>query len=968
MKNLILLFVIFQFLFSQDALTQKEWDKYAGNPILEPGPAGSWCEGGKDLGHVIFDGSMYHMWYGGNDFVHNRIGHATSTDGISWTEDPANPVLDIGIVGTWEESTVSLPTIILKDSEFHMWYVGAWGMTEQIGHATSPDGSTWTKDPANPVLENGSTGSWDDFQLFPMAGSAIYEDNMYKMWYGGCNTGFEWHVGYATSIDGSFWTKYAGNPIISSGSASEWDGWGVIPGTVIHEEDKYSMWYSGCTEDNRWRVGVASSVDGIGWTKYSCNPVLDYGFPGSWDYQQVWNASVLFDNGTNEYKMWYTGGPFATPNMGYATSQNSQIIRVPCDYTTIQEGIDAAVKGDTVLVDPGTYYENIKYKGKAITVASKFIISADTNYINNTIINGSQAQIPDSAAVVTFCNNEDSTSIICGFTITGGSGNLIFTPPIGAIRFGGGISCDHAGGKIIHNKIINNIISNDNASSGAGIGTSESGNNWCVIRYNTIKNNSSSATTVFACGGGIALNGKGIVDENVIDNNDVYCGEGFCYGGGLFVEAYTYSPADSVLILNNNLSGNTAEGYGQEVLGGAISVWYATSTISNNSITNNTVLGDGNICYGAGISMCKPYGISELHGNYIADNDIPGDVWHVGVGFHLWLPFDTVLIHENEFIYNTGNSALDGFGGGICLLDTKYEWVEIEKNSIYNNEARAGGGVFLRSAFNMSIVNNLFSGNHAYWGGGLYITQQSTATSLSFGIINNTFFENYAGDMGGGIRLNGDSGYDIVTYNNIFWENMAGNVGNSGAISNGSTANLFHIYYSDINENNIDGSWDGDYNIYDDPDFTDTICHISCGPCWEAGTPEIEIGGTTYYAPVDDIDGQLRPIWFNYDIGADESDCVGIPEFEPLNNLEITISPNPSIGEIRVRYKLENKIQVNLSVLNINGKLLQIITPTKQSQGEQNIQLNLSHLPDGIYFIRLQAGDQMETAKVILIK
>ena len=43
-------------------------------------------------------------------------------------------------------------------------------------------------------------------------------------------------------------------------------------------------------------------------------------------------------------------------------------IYVPGQYATIQEGIDAAMTGDTVLVSPGTFRENISFLGKAITV------------------------------------------------------------------------------------------------------------------------------------------------------------------------------------------------------------------------------------------------------------------------------------------------------------------------------------------------------------------------------------------------------------------------------------------------------------------------------------------------------------------------------------------------------------------------------------------------------------------------
>jgi hypothetical protein len=80
-------------------------------------------------------------------------------------------------------------------------------------------------------------------------------------------------------------------------------------------------------------------------------------------------------------------------------------------YTLIQAGINAAVDGDTVLVHDGTYFENITFSGKAITVKS---------------VNGAASTIIDanaSGSVVTFSSGEGSGSVLDGFTILNGNGN-----------------------------------------------------------------------------------------------------------------------------------------------------------------------------------------------------------------------------------------------------------------------------------------------------------------------------------------------------------------------------------------------------------------------------------------------------------------------------------------------------------------------------------------------------------------
>ena len=98
----------------------REWNKFPSTYVLDIGPPSSWD---KDLvwtPRVIFDGMTYHMWYSGDDGTGN-IGYANSTDGVTWTKYPSNPILDPG-PGAWEAQSLFVPTVIFDGVTYHMWY------------------------------------------------------------------------------------------------------------------------------------------------------------------------------------------------------------------------------------------------------------------------------------------------------------------------------------------------------------------------------------------------------------------------------------------------------------------------------------------------------------------------------------------------------------------------------------------------------------------------------------------------------------------------------------------------------------------------------------------------------------------------------------------------------------------------------------------------------------------------------
>ncbi len=86
-----------------------------------------------------------------------------------------------GALGQWDDTWILMPSILLLDNAYYMWYTGTtdiWGAFK-VGLATSVNGIDWTKSSSNPVLVASSTG-WDDYQL--ACDSVLFKDDSLSMW------------------------------------------------------------------------------------------------------------------------------------------------------------------------------------------------------------------------------------------------------------------------------------------------------------------------------------------------------------------------------------------------------------------------------------------------------------------------------------------------------------------------------------------------------------------------------------------------------------------------------------------------------------------------------------------------------------------------------------------------------------------------------------------------------------------
>ena len=207
----------------------------------------------------------------------------------------------------------------------------------------------------------------------------------------------------------------------------------------------------------------------------------------------------------------------------------ADIINIPDDYPTIQQGIDASVNGDIVLAQPGVYYENINFNGHNITLGSLFFTTGDSSYISSTIIDGGLS------GTVIRVENQETYAAVSGMTIQNGRDSN-----------SGGIYCRESNVTITDCRIL------ANETYGFGGGVHCDSNSYIELSRNIIAGNSSDWG-----GGGLYIeNSDALINRNVISGNSVVA-----FGGGLLLNA-----GASAELYNNSFSDNFA------FYGGGISI------------------------------------------------------------------------------------------------------------------------------------------------------------------------------------------------------------------------------------------------------------------------------------------------------------------------------------------------------------------------------------------------------------
>ncbi|MFA5094088.1 MAG: LamG-like jellyroll fold domain-containing protein, partial [Candidatus Omnitrophota bacterium] len=293
----------------------------------------------------VFNGGAGNTWVKLSASLQSRL----NMTGLNWTKVPGNSpnynAVIYWIYTGWSDDGPITPCVIKDGTGYKAyWTDSIYRVNTRLGGpATSDDGITFTK-VQDSCLGLGAAGKFDNTYI--QTPCVIKDDSesdpskRYKMWYGGYATiGVgAWRIGYATSADGITWTRQTGpntgGSVIDIGVSGDPDSTGVMHPWVIKDGSTYKMWYMG-TNGIGYHLIYTWSTDGVNWCdEYGASNKVLAKYSGTDPFDSHSMYWPTVIKDGSLYKMWYTG--YGT-GVSSSTALNNSYYRI--GYAISYDGI-----------------------------------------------------------------------------------------------------------------------------------------------------------------------------------------------------------------------------------------------------------------------------------------------------------------------------------------------------------------------------------------------------------------------------------------------------------------------------------------------------------------------------------------------------------------------------------------------------------------------------------------------------